>query len=436
MINQIINLISAGESETLEFKKTFRKEAVISLSAMANTMGGWVIIGVDDDGNIIGFEGGKEKTQQMLNEIKLCTYPQIVPAVRHFTLQGKNILGFLISEYPVKPVSCKGRYFKRVENSNHQLSLDEIVSMRDNSLNISFDSQPQDYPLSSLDMNCIEQFLDKIKKRGRVSLGDDLATNLAKLQLIKNGKPCLAATLLFGESNYAVKIGRFKSPDTIIDEIQVKAPLISGLEEVMIFIKKHINLSYEFDGSLERKERWQYPLAALRELRLNAVMHRDYRLSSDIVIKIFDHSLIITSPGRIFGNLKLSELERNDYTSSIRNKILADALYLAGEVETYGTGLIRVRNMLKRDTRMVLEEKGDFFVVRLEKTTQKKSEGLSEGLNRLLECIRSMPGSQTPQLAKQLNIPAKTIERWIRELKQKGAIEYRGSKKTGGYYVA
>lgn len=437
MTNHIIDLISAGESETLEFKKSFGKEVVVALSAMANTMGGWVLLGVDDDGVVTGFEGGKEKHQQLLNEIKLSTYPQIVPAMRNFTVHGKNILGLLVSEYPVKPVACKGRYYKRVGSSNHQLSPDEIVSLRDNSLSISFDSQPQDYPLSSLDMHCIEQFLEKTQKRGRVSLGDDPVTNLTKLQLIKDGKPCLAATLLFGETTYAIKIGRFKTPDTIIDEVQVRTPLITGLEEVMLFIKKHINLSYEFDGSLERKEQWQYPLEALRELLLNAVMHRDYRLSSDIVIKIFDHSFMVTSPGRIFGNLKLSDLERDDYTSSIRNKILADALYLAGEVETYGTGLIRIRKMLKHDTKMVLEEKGDFFVARLEKTAQKTAQKTTQKTTQkhILELIDQNPGITRKELAEQLGKSESTIKEHLAKMKKQKLVQRIGSDRSGHWKI-
>jgi DNA-binding MarR family transcriptional regulator len=62
-------------------------------------------------------------------------------------------------------------------------------------------------------------------------------------------------------------------------------------------------------------------------------------------------------------------------------------------------------------------------------------EGISEGINLLLEHIRSAPGRRIPQMADRLGIPAKTIERWIADLKRQGRIEYRGSKKAGGYYM-
>jgi len=121
-----------------------------------------------------------------------------------------------------------------------------------------------------------------------VTLNDDLWMNLVKLKFVRDGKITFAAELLFGKPDCTIRIGRFKSEATIIDDNVVWAPLLSAVEEALTFIKKHVNLSYHFDGSLERRERWQYPMEALRELLLNAVVHRDYKSPSDIVIKIFD----------------------------------------------------------------------------------------------------------------------------------------------------
>ncbi|MEA2039593.1 MAG: hypothetical protein U9N82_07140 [Thermodesulfobacteriota bacterium] len=95
------------------------------------------------------------------------------------------------------------------------------------------------------------------------------------------------------------------------------------------------------------------------------------------------------------------------------------------------------------------EESGDGFLVTLRYQKQKISSvsvstegisegitgGISEGINLLLEHIQSAPGRRIPQLADHLGIPAKTIERWIADLKRQGCVEYRGSKKSGGYYT-
>ena len=133
------------------------------------------------------------------------------------------------------------------------------------------------------------------------------------------------------------------------------------------------NLSYSFDGNRTRKEHWQFPLEAIRELLLNAIVHRDYKNASDIVIKIFDDRIIFTNPGKIFGNQTIQDLERNDYVSSLRNKLLAEAFYLTGDIEKYGTGFIRIRESLKSypDIKFSFSEQGDFFKAELRYTPKK-----------------------------------------------------------------
>ncbi len=95
------------------------------------------------------------------------------------------------------------------------------------------------------------------------------------------------------------------------------------------------------------------------------MVHRDYKNASDIVIKIFDNRIVFTSPGRLFGNLTVEGLERDDYVSSIRNKLLVESFYLVGEIEKYGTGFVRIRQWLKDYPKVSfsLDETGDHFRV-------------------------------------------------------------------------
>jgi len=64
------------------------------------------------------------------------------------------------------------------------------------------------------------------------------------------------------------------------------------------------------------------------------------------------------------------------------------------------------------------------------------SEGVSEGVNSLLVCIRNKPGLRIPELSEQLHVPAKTIERWIKKLRDENRIVFKGAPKTGGYFMA
>ncbi len=114
------------ESQTVELNTSFSDEVIISLVAFANANGGSVYVGVKDNAEIQGVELGKETIQNWLNEIKVKTQPSIIPLVEVSTEEGKQIVGIRVNEFPVKPLSFKGRFYKRVNNSNHQLSVSEI----------------------------------------------------------------------------------------------------------------------------------------------------------------------------------------------------------------------------------------------------------------------------------------------------------------------
>ena len=448
----IFEILKKGESETVELKTRFNKETIVSLAAFANTKGGKVVVGVDNKGRVIGIDVGPETVQRYLNEIKVATYPQIIPNVDKHQIDGKTVLVFEISEYPVKPISFKNRYYKRVRNSNHMLTLDEIVDLQQQSLNISYDAYPLKENLSSLDTALLEKFVETINSRGRITLQDDLLTNLTKLKLVQAGKPTLAAMLLFGNHGYSIHIGRFKSEDTIIDDLLMKDPLLVALDEAMIFIKKHISLSYRFDGSLKRKERWQYPLAAIRELLLNSVVHRDYKHTSDIVIKIFDDRIDFTNPGRIYGNLTIDDLERDDYVSSIRNKLLAESFYLMGDIEKYGTGFIRIRKLIEDypGVSYSISETGDFFKVEMRHTPTKttikppletplKTEiqdvYLTKLEDKIFKQIQIDNHITFENIATNLSISRNTVKEYVDKLKNKRVLRRVGGRRGGHWEI-
>jgi ATP-dependent DNA helicase RecG len=124
VILQSKNDLELKENQYIEFKSRFNDEVIETLTAFANTKrGGKVLVGVQDDGTTVtDFTIGKETVQKCLNEIKNKTQPAIMPSAEVVDYHGKSVIEFFVPEFPVKPVSFKGKYFRRVQNSNHQLS--------------------------------------------------------------------------------------------------------------------------------------------------------------------------------------------------------------------------------------------------------------------------------------------------------------------------
>jgi ATP-dependent DNA helicase RecG len=295
----ILNFIKKGESETVEFKATLDQAAIETLGAFANTKGGHVFVGVADSGKIVGVQLGNETIPQWLNQIKMNTYPTLIPDVATATIDQRSVVIFMIDEFPIKPVAVRGKYFKRVENSNHQLSPSEISNLHLQSLQLSWDSYPaHDAALDDLDVVKIEKFISKVNAAGRFMLGGSWQESLEKLDLIRENTPANAAKLLFTKElkQYSIHVGRFKTPSMIIDDKMIKDTLYEAVEETMRFIISHLKVAFEFTGAIQRTEIFEYPLSALRELVLNAIVHRDYTSPVDVQIKIFDQEITVFNP--------------------------------------------------------------------------------------------------------------------------------------------
>ena len=197
----------------------------------------------------------------------------------------------------------------------------------------------------------LNEWLGQIKSATSPSLIPDISA------YTPDGHPTWAAMLLFAKEpiRHHVHIGRFKTPDMIIDDRQFTDTLFEVVEQSMKFIVSHISVAFEFDGSIQRKERFAYPLPAVREALLNAIVHRSY----------------------------------------------------TGVMATFA-----------------------------QKQPELPDEGVNEGVNSLTNLIRKQPGLRAPALAAALQTSPKNIERWLKQLKENGLIEFKGAAKTGGYHAA
>jgi ATP-dependent DNA helicase RecG len=368
------------ENQVLEFKSGFNDEVIETLTAFANAQGGKVLVGVNNDGNPVkGFHIGKESVQKWLNEIKNKTEPSIIPDVEVIEYKEAEALSFSIQEFPVKPVACRGRYFKRVNNANHLLSVPEISDIYLQSMQYSWDAYPHfGANMDSLNPEKIKSFITRVNATGRFHLPVNQVEALSKLRMLKDGRPTNAAMILFSKEDllYNVHIGRFKTPSLIIADKMISGNLYDVAKEAMQTIIGHLKFAFEITGkTTQRTEIPEYPLDAIRELLLNALVHRDYKSSTDVQIKIFDQRITFFNPGGLYGNLTEEDLKTDAYSASARNKQLSEAFYLTHDIEKYGSGFIRIRKLIANYPTMTFNfhNRGDGFMVELSYIQQKNS---------------------------------------------------------------
>ena len=168
---------------------------------------------------------------------------------------------------------------------------------------------------------------------------------LFKNDLIRNHKVTNAAYLLFTKEDTVlttIEMGRFQSPTLIKDNARSKSDILAQINEVMDFVKKHVNKEVIITDKPRHTQKWQYPLEAIREIIMNMIVHRDYRSSSDSIVKIFNNKIEFYNPGRLPDNITVEDLLSNNYKSTPRNKLIADFFRNLGLIEKYGSGIRRV----------------------------------------------------------------------------------------------
>jgi ATP-dependent DNA helicase RecG len=355
---EIEELLKFGESGTLEFKEKFDEKTVESAVAFANAKGGIILIGVSDKGNIIGVDIGKETLIRWANQISDKTEPQLIPEIEVFESKGKQVVAVKVPEYPLKPVSVRGRCFKRINNSNRSMNAQEIAEMHLQSTGMSWDRLPAvGETLKDLDLEKVKNYIRKARDIGRKGFREEEEINpvqvLEKMKLIIDGKPTWAASLLFGKegkrflSQAVIHCGRFKNQTLVIDDRLIEGSLFEQVEEAMDFVRKNTNVKFVMTGKPEREEIWDYPLEAIREAVVNAVCHRDYTVMSHVEIRIYDNELIVWSPGGLPLGLTMEELFKS-HASKLRNKGIAEIFFDMRIIEQWGSGIEKMINYCRK----------------------------------------------------------------------------------------
>ncbi len=445
---EIKKIISAGENLKVEFKTSFNAEVIETLVAFANAKGGIVLVGVSNEGVIKGTTLQPETIQQWINEIKTKTSPQVVPESEIIEIDTKIVIKLSVSEYPVKPVAFKGRFYKRVNNSNHLLNALDVVNLHLQSVNSSWDFYIRaDKTIDDISFEKIENVIEQISGRtGNRSIEKPLIF-LQKNELLKNNSITNACYLMFCKDQTiqtTIELGFFASETSIKDSITCKTDILSQVDIVMDFVKKHINKETIITGNKASIERWQYPLEAIRELVLNMIVHRDYTSAADSQVKIFPDRIIFYNPGLLSSDISIEQLYTSDYISYSRNKQIAQFVKDLGWIEKYGTGIKRVIELFEKSnlpTPVIRNQQNGVFVeIRsgykdLDKDLEKDLEKDNLTTRQMLilnELIRNKKITQQ-ELSKKIGINDKNIRNNLQTLKEKGLIKRIGPDK-GGYW--
>lgn len=261
----------------------------------------------------------------------------------------KQVVSLYVQEYPIKPVSVKGRYYKRQANSNHLMSAVEIADMSLQTKNSSWDYYlDAEHTINDIDFETVKRAIDQMNRHGMTISELPMEYFRKKGLCDENGRLTFGSYLLFKcdeDLLTTIELGCFQDKDGILikDSARSKSNLVKQVDDVMDFVKKHINMAVLITSNqVENLQKWDYPLEAIREIVLNMIVHRDYRSAADSVVKVFPDHIEFYNPGTLPNGMTIEELMSNRYKSQPRNKQIADIFKDMGDIEKYGSGIKRV----------------------------------------------------------------------------------------------
>jgi len=374
-------MIEDGESEKTEFKNSLSLHNPIytAISAFSNKGGGTILVGINDNNQVVGVSLGKNTLENLANEIQRNTDPHIFPTITVLKKDNYNVVIIEVEESEEKPVFFRDKAFIRVGKTNQKLSSSEIKRMiLEGHSGVYWDEKIcENAIMDDIDVYKLKWFVNETNKQRNRELDPELPIEetLYKLDLIKDGKLNNAAVLLFGKDpqrfirQAEIQCGRFKGTKAIdfADRKTFYGNIIDQRTKAIEFIKDHINLETTVVGT-ERIDEWEYPIAAIRESITNCICHRNYKLSSNIQIRIFNDRLEFWGCGPLPEHLTVEDIEK-PHNSHPRNPLIAKRFFDIKFIEHWGTGIERIiKSCLKAGLpKPIFEIKSGDFVVTINK---------------------------------------------------------------------
>lgn len=451
----IESLLTQPEGKLLEFKQDLSspKPLLKTLVAFANTAGGRLVIGVNDEKLVIGVDDPLEEEERLCNLIADSIAPRLVPNIEMITVEGKTLLiaeVFLSGSRPhfLRAEGPETGVYVRLGSTNRQADRELITELRRSVEGGSFDELPMpDLSIEDLDLKTAQTSF-----KAKRELDEQ---GLLTLKLLRREQgtlvPTKGAVLLFGKDRIShfpdawIQCGRFTgiTKTNIFDHTELYEPLPQAVESILLFLKKHAMRAADLSG-IHRKDVWSIPLTILREVVINALLHADYsQRGAPIRIAFFDDRIEVENPGILLPGLTIEDMKQG--VSRIRNPVIARVFRELNLIEQWGSGVRRIFEMAqeqKLPTPEIIEIGMHVrFIVRLptsvitaSKITDKvkglesgaQSEAQSEAQSdRILFALSDTPlSSQEIALVIDLQTKSGALKRSLKQLLAQELIEY------------
>lgn len=428
------------ETEDVEFKSQFTEDIYKEIIAFANTDGGVVYVGIDNEGNVVGLTDVDKEYTRITNGIRDAIMPDVTMFVR-FSVQDNKVVRITVSEGTNKPYYLKGKGLKpsgvyvRQGTSSVPASYEQIRQMI-----IECDGDTYE------EMRAIEQSLtfqstentfkkygvefgeEKYRALGVTQKNDELFTNLA--------------LILSDQCAHTIKVAVFgdDANTSFKDNKEFGGSVFKQLEDTYNYLALCNKTMASFKG-LERVEKQDYPEESIREALLNALVHRDYSFSGSIIINVNDKRMEFISIGGLLPGLSTDDIKIG--ISQPRNKNLAEVFHRLRFIESYGTGIRRIYKLYENcPVQPVIEATSNAFKIILPNMNSvavdesDKSMAVTPQMQKVLSYIKANGQITDKEISDILGLKKTRTFTIARQMRDLGLIKVVGRGESKKYIMA
>ncbi|MBR2427562.1 MAG: putative DNA binding domain-containing protein, partial [Lentisphaeria bacterium] len=427
------------ESQNIEWKETWNDEYLKWICGFANAQGGKIYLGIKDDGSVCGVKNAKKLLEDIPN--KIVTTLGIVAEVNLLKKDALDYIEIIVVPSSL-PIAYHGIYHYRSGSTKQELRGTALQNFLLKKMGVSWDDASQEMAvIDMLSPDAIEYFQRKSianKRMSPESYTTDMQRVLENLRLIDdNGHLKNAALLLFGKDPARYfplcdfRIGRFIGNEAnLLFQDVVGGDIIRMADRVMDILKsKYLTSPIHYEG-LQRIEPLEIPEEALREAIFNAIIHKDYT-GVHIQMRVYNDRIELWNQGKLPEELPPEKLFER-HSSYPRNKNIAEVFYRAGFIESWGRGIRKIVDAVKKagltepeiedaegGVRITIFRKG--YNPAPEITLPHKKSKVKSKV-KILELICKNPQIPIHMIAEAIGLSVGGVEKNIRQLKKDGIL--------------
>ena len=479
-----IEEILAGESKNVEFKENLPEKSIKymkSVVAFANGTGGKIIFGIaDKTREVVGFdkEDVFKKMDAIANAVSDSCEPAIIPDITLQTVDGKTVIVVEVSEgrqrpYYIKALGRDGGVYVRVAGTTRLADEYMVKELLFEGSNRYYDQalctglNITDEDIDALCKAMKEQAIKNAHtEEQKVAIKDVGRQQLRSWGILieRDGKdyPSNAFAILTGNGglHVATQCGVFKGTTkaVFVDRREYTGPLWEQIDETFQFVLRNIHLGAAI-VEIYRQDVYEIPPDAIRELIINAMVHRSYLDHGTIQVAVYDNRLEITSPGKLPMGQTMERMKEG--YSRIRNEALAHAFAYMNLIEHWGSGIPRIIDKVKaaglREPEFIGGEvdlriniyRGQVATNNAMINANGVKCGVDDGTNsaevplnkeqtqieKLLQIIEKNPSATQAYYAEKMGISKRTVSRMFASLQEKGRLVQGGTKRKANWKI-